>query len=443
MLTLLERRRLLSSSVVSGVLVVNGDDNANAISITLTSTKLKVVESGLPDKYYPSASVSKIQVNGNGGGDRITIGSVSQNATLKGGGGNDTITGGPKDDLIEGNSGNDSLIGGGGSDGLHGGSGNDVLEGDSGHDYMSGGTGSDTVTYRDRTADDYVIDAEITVNSDGGLTGRGGGPEESDSFIGIECLEGGGGADTLFVSGGANDPEDVAGIQLKLDGAGGGDWLKMGTTFSLSYPTTTLKGGEGHDKIRDYTAAHNPAAGDGGNDIYYILAEGGSLSRFAGGSGKDRVDGGGMYIGHGTLTMPSDLEEIVNFNDVGTVVGNSLENLIQVAGLAMTIKGGSGSDVIYGGSQNDSLFGEGGWDTIYGGDGDDVIDGGSGNDSIRGGSGKDKITGGSGNDKLYGESGNDTLYGKDSTADSLYGGSGTDKAYRDAIDLLSSIETTG
>ncbi|MDD6337459.1 MAG: hypothetical protein PUC15_03640 [Lentisphaeria bacterium] len=62
----------------------------------------------------------------------------------------------------------------------------------------------------------------------------------------------------------------------------------------------------------------------------------------------------------------------------------------QLAG--MTVRGGSGDDVLWGADGGNRLFGDDGADKIVGGSGDDVIAGGDGNDTLNGGGGNDVFT---------------------------------------------------
>ena len=58
----------------------------------------------------------------------------------------------------------------------------------------------------------------------------------------------------------------------------------------------------------------------------------------------------------------------------------------------MTVRGGSGDDVLWGADGGNRLFGDDGADKITGGSGDDVIAGGDGNDTLNGGGGNDVFT---------------------------------------------------
>jgi len=66
----------------------------------------------------------------------------------------------------------------------------------------------------------------------------------------------------------------------------------------------------------------------------------------------------------------------------------------------VTLRGGSGRDVLAGGSGADKLIGGAGNDRLYGGPGDDLIYGGPGNDLLNGGPGNDLLHGGSGHDSF-------------------------------------------
>jgi uncharacterized repeat protein (TIGR02543 family) len=71
-------------------------------------------------------------------------------------------------------------------------------------------------------------------------------------------------------------------------------------------------------------------------------------------------------------------------------------------GLAPTMVGTSGSDVITGTAGNDVIVANGGDDIVRGHGGDDIICGGDGNDKLKGGAGKDNLFGEAGRDKLNG-----------------------------------------
>lgn len=77
----------------------------------------------------------------------------------------------------------------------------------------------------------------------------------------------------------------------------------------------------------------------------------------------------------------------------------------------LTLKGGSGDDLVRAGGGNDTVHGGSGRDVLYGGEGDDKVFGQRGGDVAHGGGGKDTVAGGEGDDLLYGGGGDDTLAG--------------------------------
>jgi uncharacterized repeat protein (TIGR01451 family) len=114
-------------------------------------------------------------------------------------------------------------------------------------------------------------------------------------------------------------------------------------------------------------------------------------------------------------------------------------------GVAATITGTAGDDVLLGTGRPDVIVGFGGNDTIRAGAGQDLVCAGAGNDFLVGGSAADRLFGGTGRDRLLGRGGpdllkagpgNDVLKGGRG-ADRLRGGSGFDRcrggAGRDSI----------
>ena len=91
------------------------------------------------------------------------------------------------------------------------------------------------------------------------------------------------------------------------------------------------------------------------------------------------------------------------------VLGIDLDERCQ--GLAPTIRGTVGDDVLFGTNDVDVIMGLGGDDVLYGLNGADILCGGSGADAIYGGTGDDHLLGGFGDDVLVGGNGADTLIG--------------------------------
>jgi Ca2+-binding RTX toxin-like protein len=102
------------------------------------------------------------------------------------------------------------------------------------------------------------------------------------------------------------------------------------------------------------------------------------------------------------------------------------------AAVAATIVGSSVNDVINGTSGDDVIVAGTGTDTINSGGGNDRICADEGNDTISAGSGADLVLGGAGADDISGQSGNDTLIGNpgsgstDDVGDYIKGGTGDD-----------------
>jgi Ca2+-binding RTX toxin-like protein len=91
------------------------------------------------------------------------------------------------------------------------------------------------------------------------------------------------------------------------------------------------------------------------------------------------------------------------------VVGIDLDERCQ--GLAPTITGTHGDDVLSGTDGPDVLMGLGGDDVLRGGNAEDVLCGGTGADTVAGDNGADVLLGGPGVDALDGGNGDDTLVG--------------------------------
>jgi len=154
--------------------------------------------------------------------------------------------------------------------------------------------------------------------------------------------------------------------------------------------------------------------GRGGNDRYYVNAEGSSIVETA---------SGGLDVVFTTVNfrLPDHVESLVvptyTGGRVTFLAGNSLPNRITAA---------AGSERIYGGAGNDTIRGGGGMDTIYGEDGNDYLQGWSGRDLIFGGAGNDVIQGLNGNDELHGDEGDDVIV-LGTGAGIAYGGQGNDR----------------
>ena len=257
-------------------------------------------------------------------------------------------------------------------DTLAGGAGNDSLSGDFGDDLLLGGDGADTIL--GGTGDD---------------TAQGGSGDDSlDGGSGADSLSGDAGADTLL---GGDGADTLAGGADADDMSGGAD-----------ADTFVIEDGFGNDII---------AGGEAGSDadsIDYSALTAPINVQFNG------SESGTATNADGTQTF-SEIEAIT-----GTIGSDTLN--AAASGLAQTLSGGDGADIITGGTADDSLDGGAGADTIQGGAGADTILAGGENDSVQGGAGADSIEGGAGSDTL--EGGGD--------ADTILGGGGNDSILGDA-----------
>src|SRR5262249_1572723 len=112
-------------------LVVQGTEGSDHINITQDSGEVHVQITGPGvnfDKLFPQ-SISRIEIYGQGGNDKITVApDVTTAAYIFAGNGNDKITGGGGQTVIVGGSGNSTLIGGAGPSIIIGGSGHEKLK---------------------------------------------------------------------------------------------------------------------------------------------------------------------------------------------------------------------------------------------------------------------------------------------------------------------------
>src|SRR6185503_7882262 len=114
----LEQRVLLSASLKSGTLKVNGTNGSDVISIALRNHKYTVTINAVAQNFNPK-SVRSLIVRGNTGNDRITLsGPIKATTTVNADEGNDTI---------QGSNGPEQLVGGLGDDSIRGGNGDDTI----------------------------------------------------------------------------------------------------------------------------------------------------------------------------------------------------------------------------------------------------------------------------------------------------------------------------
>jgi Ca2+-binding RTX toxin-like protein len=439
MLENLEERRLLSSTLVGGLLTVTGTQGNDTITLAISGSSIKVSQTTLADglggtvKLFASASVQKILINALSGNDKVTIAStITKPATINGTAGNDTLTGGGGNDVLNGGDNNDQLHGGGGKDALFGGNGNDTLDGGLGDDFLSGQLGSDSIDYSARTV---KVTATIAIDPETGIpAGTGGQAGEHDTYSGDETLIGGSAGDNLQITGANSENLQVHYSPYEILGGPGNDTLQAIGPFDdlNNIAPVTLHGGTGNDTFHYDSSELAHLFGDDGNDTFIADDDDAAYGSIDGGAGTDTVDANVDVLTHQTLG-PGIEDMNVGGDLFGPVViqGNNLNNVITI-------------DVT--GSEPTQVFGMGGSDKIVdmGGAGDPGVkfDGGAGNDTLIGGGNNDTLTGGPGNDNIQGKGGNDMIIANDGQKDTLDGGAGHDTAKRDAgLDVVTNIET--
>ncbi|WP_157960099.1 calcium-binding protein [Albibacillus kandeliae] len=170
-------------------------------------------------------------------------------------------------------------------------------------------------------------------------------------------------------------------------------------------------GGAGDDTITfDDTASENEAWGGQGNDVVILER---SKGMAAGGNGYDR--------------LAFDLEDSAG-NDYGWVrvdlaagtavmVEKSIHSAFESEKVNAAI---AGFEEVVGSEFGDTLLGSSRGEAFVGREGDDLLDGRGGGDRLFGGEGNDTLQGGGGDDRLHGGLGNDMLQGGSGSDTAVY-----------------------
>jgi Ca2+-binding RTX toxin-like protein len=475
----LERRRLMSASIVNGVLTVTGTELNDSVSISQDNARVRVNEGGRVTAFA-LGRVKRIVVHALGGNDTV-LGrtNLTKPLVVHGGAGNDTLTGG---------SGNDSLLGGDGED---------RLDGARGADLLSGGAAFDHADYGKRPAglsislDDIANDGQrgerdnVRSDVEGITTGKGN--DRISGSAADNVIRTGDGADTVHGLGGndvisTGDSAADTGLD-RIFGGAGDDWIRSPFSSVIAHGdagndalrardrASTLYGNAGNDHLDGSSASDLLDGGDGddvahgwsGNDT---IRGGAGTDWIYGDAGNDQLWGeapglsvavtpiGNAPIGSaaaptlagGLVTggISSDLIRGPIIAGGGSAGGPIVYKPVDPAIITNpnvnrdTIfcgeghdkaHGGDGNDRINGEAGNDRLFGDAGADEVRGGDGDDALFAGAGDDQLLAGTGQDTLVSiGGGNDKLFGEAGGDRFWKDpaDSTdadlGESLFGG---------------------
>lgn len=313
-------------------------------------------------------------------------------------------TGTSSGNTITGNTGNNVLDGNGGTDSLIGGLGNDT--------YIVPATGTVTITELASQGTDTVkaaqaFDLSLTANKNidylimtaaGNGTGNDlpnilDGNTDAGGAAGANAFDGGKGNDTYIVGTG-----DTVSESLTLVQGGGTDLVKSSaTTFALGNNVENLTltaggitgtGNGGNNILTDSSnASHvNTLAGGIGNDTYYVVGTGDTITENASEGTADIVN---WYAAAGsTFTLSANVENL-------TITANATG-----AHPALNGTGNGSNNIITGNNAANTLTGDAGSDTLNGGAGNDILNGGADNDSLSGGTGNDTLIGGAGSDVL-------------------------------------------
>ncbi|WP_193186591.1 DUF4347 domain-containing protein [Nisaea sediminum] len=421
-----------SGDIVGAIATLNPGDWTGVTSITVSYAGAANWRVGLDNIKYTIAGPTTGNDALTGDGTANTIDLLAGNDsysglagadTITGGAGNDTILGGDDADVVLGGDGNDSISGGAGADNLSGDAGDDTFAATSADitglaETISGGTGTDVLQLNGGGAFDLsgaTIDSielisgsasadSITGTSAADTIAGGDGADVINAGDGANVVSGGAAADNLIGGSGADTfiatSADITGLAETISGGGGTDVLQLngGGAFDLSSATLNsvelITGSAAADSITGTSGADAINAGDGAN----VVSGGAAADNLIGGSGAD------------------------------TFIATSAD----ITGLAETVSGGGGTDVlqlngggafnlssttldsvelITGSASADAITGTSAADTISGGGGADTLSGGGGGDSLVGGSDADSLVGGAGTDVLFGGAGNDTFSG--------------------------------
>jgi Ca2+-binding RTX toxin-like protein len=377
----------LRPAAVSGIEHIQLIGNSGPVSVTIGSTQLRNLGGGIAnsmildliganttftviDTVNPilSSSITLTDVLVNTAGS--PSGSIVIDASLSTGGRSvyapmgttpTFIVTGSGDDFVFGGAGFDNIVTGAGQDRIASGAGDDFLNGGADSDILDGGSGNDTVFYSFSIGGVSVTLTDIV---NGRSSGYATSADGVDILIDIENVFGSNDTDTLAGNSSAN----------VLVGGGGSD---------------VLNGGGGADTL----------TGGTGNDIYYIDNVGDTVTDLAN-------EGFDIVISSISTSLTSNTEQLVLNGGATVGNGNGLANILYglESGLALTLNGLNGDDVIYGSAAGGNF--------LVGGQGVDTLLGYGGNNTMRGGTESDIYYTYTNTDVLSeaGGSGIDTVY---------------------------------
>ncbi|CAN7188230.1 M10 family metallopeptidase C-terminal domain-containing protein [Rhizobium leguminosarum] len=373
---------------------------------------------GAGDDTYTVDSLGDVVVEATDGGvDRIltdlaaySLAGIAnvENLVLRSNG-NSTGTGNSLDNMITSGTGNDTLSGGAGNDTLDGGRGADSLTGGTGNDnYVVYDVGDTIIENADEgidTVQTYLTGYTLSANVEN-LTYRG---PWAFGFVGTgnnldNVITGGGATDTLSGGAGNDTLDGWTGADTLIGGAGNDtyvidnadDRVTEAANGGIDTVRTTLAGYTLGSDIENLTYSGTAAFTGTGNDLANTIRGAAGADTLDGKAGADMLIGGAgddTYIVDNLADVvterPNEGADLIKTTLSSYALTNNVENLTFIGtgdfagtgnGLANTITGGAGNDMLNGGAGTDTITGAAGNDTLNGGAGNDTLDGGAGND---------------------------------------------------------------
>ena len=314
--------------LLDGVLTIEGTNDDDVIEVYNLNGKLTARLNDCAEQF--TGPVNEIVINGEDGADEISV-TLSGTKTINGGSGDDTITvTGPGSAEIFGEDGNDTIVGGSGPDFIEGGAGNDDLNGRGGADWLDGGApvagGPDVNTIEGGTGPDTILGGE---DVDTIIAGEG--ADTILTYGGDDIIDGGLGNDEI-IAGNGNDMIIGGPASDMISGGNGDDDIAGGPGQD------TIFGGAGDDHISGGAASDNIQGGPNNDTIF----------------GNDGVDNLGGGPGNDTIFGGIGNDQISGGPGNDTLSGQNQHDVINGDGGNDTLTGGIGFDELNGGGGSDT-----------------------------------------------------------------------------------------
>jgi Ca2+-binding RTX toxin-like protein len=180
-------------------LVVKSDNAATSVVVSQTASTVKISDLSANRAWtFDAGRVGSVEFRGGAGNDKFVNNVANLPVRAFGGAGNDYLEGYNGADVFVGGAGGDTLVGYGGNDMMWGDDGDDLLLAGAGNDQLMGGAGNDrlighagTDKFWGETGNDAVVSIDAALG---------------------EYVDGGAGADTLWVDRAGLSRDGVAGL---------------------------------------------------------------------------------------------------------------------------------------------------------------------------------------------------------------------------------------